>query len=207
MSNEADGGTQSTDCCGQRACCPSCSNDSGRGFVAKKGWWRLAVFALGMVMVVGAIAYSLIVRQTDVAGATSNKGTAPPTATAQGIEDLAWVKGLDARFADHDFIFVIMPDGGVAGGKAVQEVARAVTKIEGDGLRVDTLVLGSSDPEFSITAERLAIQKFPAVLAISAGSSGGGAVVTGEITETKLLQAYLMSCGACVPGSSGGCCP
>jgi len=36
--------------------------------------------------------------------------------------------------------------------------------------------------------------------------TGNGAIINGDITETKLLQAYLTVQQACVPGNSG-CCP
>jgi len=66
------------------------------------------------------------------------------------------------------------------------------------------MTLSSTDPEFQASLDRLAIQKLPAVLLIAA--TGQGDVVKGDITEAKLLQAYLSLQKTCVPGASG-CCP
>ncbi|MCX6007108.1 MAG: hypothetical protein NTZ34_07605, partial [Chloroflexi bacterium] len=72
------------------------------------------------------------------------------------------------------------------------------------GAAVDAMTLSSADPEFQLTIDRLAIQKLPAVLVIAA--TGQGAIIKGDITETKVLQAYLSLQKTCVPGTSG-CCP
>ena len=116
-------------------------------------------------------------------------------------------KNLAAKFTDHDFIFVILPGNDSDSTKTLaNRVAEATAKIEAKGARVETITLSASDPEFSITTERLAITQLPAVLAISI--SGNGAIITGDITEGKLLQTYVVvSQPICAPGSSPGCCP
>ena len=182
----------------------------------QKAGWKIAVFALGVLLVVGAVVYSLIIRQSDAVGAPSNKGLAPSAVAAagvnvpasQGIGDLTWVKKLNSVFTDHDFIFVLLPESdGDLTKKVADQVTMAAAKIEAEGVRVDTLTLNPSNPEFSLTTDRLAITQLPAVLAFSI--SGNGAIIKGEITETKLLQAYLVVSKPplCAPGSSPGCCP
>ena len=87
--------------------------------------------------------------------------------------------------------------------KAVdQTVADAIEKIKVDGIVADVLTLSPQDPEFQVTADRLKISKFPAILLLAA--TGSGAIINGDITETKLLQTYLTLQKTCVPGS--GCC-
>ena len=181
----------------------------------KKAGWKIAVFALGVLLVVGAVVYSVIIRQSDAVGAPSNKGLAPSAVAAagvnvpasQGIGDLTWVKKLNSVFTDHDFIFVLLPESDSDLTKKVaDQVTMAAAKIEAEGVRVDTLTLNPSNPEFSLTTDRLAITQLPAVLAI--GVSGKGAIMTGDITEGKLLQTYVtLSQPVCAPGSSPGCCP
>ena len=87
-------------------------------------------------------------------------------------------------------------------GKADQTVKTSLEKIRQSGGAVEVMTLSSTDPEFQPTLDRLAIQKLPAVLVFAA--TGQGAIVKGDITETKLLQAYLTLQKTCVPGS--GCC-
>jgi hypothetical protein len=175
-------------------------------------WWKKAAFALGVLMVIGAVTYSLAIRPTASAGNPPATGSAPAVANpnssappSNGIAELNWTKNLKTRFVDQDFMFVILPGSSDLTKKIYPEMDRAVAKIKADGVRIDTLTLNSDDPELAITAQRLAITKLPAVIAFN--SMGSGALVNGEITETKLLQAYLQAVKACALGSSSGCCP
>ena len=181
----------------------------------KKQWWKIAIFTLVILLVAGAVTYALTTRSSaassgplsngDVPSLGSNTSQNAPAST--GVGDLNWVKNLPAKLADHDLIFVILPDSDSNSTNTLAtRVAGAAAKIEARGVRVETLTLSTSDPELSITAERLAIAQLPAVIAI--GPSGNGLILTGDITEGKLLQAYLTaSQPVCAPGSSPGCCP
>jgi uncharacterized protein YbjT (DUF2867 family) len=124
-----------------------------------------------------------------------------------GVGDLKWTESLAAKFTDHDFIFVILPENDSNSTETLSKrVSDAAAKIEARGARVETITLSASDPELSITMKRLAIGQLPAVLAI--GISGNGAIITGDITEGKLLQTYvIVSQPVCAPGGSSGCCP
>jgi len=172
-------------------------------------WWKIGLCALGVLMIAGAIIYSLMIRNGAAIGASANTVTAPAAAannaqTSAGIGDLNWTKNLSKNYANSDFIFVILP-GSADSVKAVdQAVTSTIDKIKGDGAVADAFALNPQDPEFQITADRLKISKFPAILLLS--PTGNGAIINGDITETKLLQAYLTVQQACIPGNSG-CCP
>jgi len=175
-------------------------------------WWKKAILALVIIMVIGAVVYSLVIRKADSAASPPNTGSAPAAANpgssaspSSATGELNWVKNLNTRFLDHDFMFVVLPGSDDSTKKMYQEIDRAVAKIKAEGVSIDILALNSDDPESSITAQRLAITKLPAVIALS--RSGSGALVNGDITETKLLQAFLTAAKACPPGSSSGCCP
>ena len=177
-----------------------------------KGWWKKAVFALGILIVIGAVTYSLVIRKADSAGIPPTAGAAPTATNASssnppsnGIGELNWVTDLKTRFADYDFMFVVLAGSNDATKEIYPEIDKAAAKIKADGVRIDTLTLSSDNPELSITAQRLAITKLPAVIAFN--RNGSGALVNGEITETKLLSAFLQAAKACAPGSSSGCCP
>jgi hypothetical protein len=186
--------------------------DSG-GRSQKRQWWKIAVFALGILLIAAAATYALTTRNSaassgplgNVPSIGSNTSQSAPATT--GVGDLKWTQNLAAKFADHDFIFVILPENDSNSTSTLtKRVSDAAAKIEARGVRVETLTLSASDPELSITAGRLAIAQLPAVLAI--GPSGNGVIMTGDITEEKLLQAYLAaSQPVCAPGSSSGCCP
>ena len=205
---------QKTDCCSQKDCCPSPPDNTTQQSPNRKQWWKIAVFALGMLMVVGATAYSLIIRHTSASSVPLDNSGVPQIASSTcsnaastlGIGDLAWVQELNAISTDHDLIFVILPgsDGDLT--KIVADrISDAAVQIEARHTSVGTFTLSASDPEFSITAERLAIAELPAVLALC--TTGNGAIITGDITEGKLLQTYVVvTQPVCVPGGSSGCC-
>ena len=198
---------QKTDCCDQKGCCPSSEDGTKQQPPSKRQWWKIAVFALGMLMVIGAIAYSLIIRHTStstvpqIASATYGKAL-----STLGIGDLLWAQELNTIFSDHDLIFVILPGNDSNSANTLADRMSAATAIiEARHTSVGTFTLSASDPEFSITTLRLAIAELPAVLALSA--SGNGAIITGDITEEKLLQTYVVvTQPVCVPGGSSGCC-
>ena len=172
-------------------------------------WWKIGLCVLGLLMIAGAIVYSLVIRNSANSGVSNNasaKPAAPANAaqTSTGIGDLNWVKDISQKFVNSDFIFVILPGSADSTKTVDQSVADTIDKIRGDGAVADLYTLSPQDPEFQVTTDRLKISKFPTVLLFA--STGNGAIISGNITETKLLQAYLTVQQACVPGNSG-CCP
>lgn len=172
-------------------------------------WWKIGLCALGVLMIAGAIVYSLMIRNNEGSGVSTDASATPTAATkaaqtSTGIGELNWVKDISQKFFNSDFIFVILPGSADATKTLDQTVAGTLEKIRGDGAVADVYTLSPQDPEFQVTADRLKITKFPAILLFA--STGNGAIITGDITETKLLQAYLTVQQACIPGNSG-CCP
>jgi hypothetical protein len=173
-------------------------------------WWKIGLCALGALLIAGAIIYSLMIRNGANSGASANAAATPAAAannaqTSTGIGELNWAKNIGKNYANSDFIFVILP-GNADSTKAVdQTVAGTIEKIKVDGTVADVLTLSPQDPEFQITADRLKISEFPAILLLAA--TGQGAIINGDITETKLLQAYLTIVKTCAPGGNSGCCP
>jgi hypothetical protein len=215
MSEKSSEKTPKIDCCDQKGCCPSPSGDATRQPDRGKKRWKIAVFALGMLMVIGATAYSLITRHTSASPVPLNNIGVPQIASSNcgnalstlGIGDLLWAQELNTIFTDHNLIFVILPGNDTnLNNTLANRISDATAKIEARHTSVGTFTLNASDPEFSVTTERLAITQLPAVLAIS--TTGNGAIITGDITEGKLLQTYVtISQPVCAPGSSSGCCP
>ena len=166
-------------------------------------WWKFGLCALGVLLIAGAIIYALMIRN----GASANTAAKPAAAannaqTSTGIGELNWVKNISKNYANGSFVFVILPGNADSTKVVDQTVAGAIEKIKLDGAVADVLTLSPQDPEFQVTADRLKISKFPAILLLAA--TGSGAIINGDITETKLLQTYLTLQKTCVPGS--GCC-
>lgn len=166
-------------------------------------WWKIGLCALGVLLIAGAIIYALMSRN----GASANAAATPAAASSKaqnstGIGDLNWAKNIPKDYANSNYVFVIL-QGKVDSTNAVEQtVTGAIEKIKADGIQAGVLTLSAQDAEFQITADRLKISKFPAILVLAA--TGSGAIINGDITETKLLQAYLTLQKTCVPGS--GCC-
>lgn len=190
------------------------NNSSSSNKKPKMEWWKIAGFSLGIILIAAAATYTLTTRNSAASSGAVTNGNVPSIGTTtvksapatMGIGDLNWVRNLPAMFIDHDIIFVILPgNDSNSNNTLTNRISDATAKIEARGARVGTSTLSASDPEFLITTERLAIAQLPAVLAI--GKFGNGAIITGAITEGKLLQTYVtLSQPVCAPGSSPGCC-
>jgi hypothetical protein len=104
---------------------------------------------------------------------------------------------------NQDAVFVFIPiKGNDTVNKGITDaIASAEQKLKSNGVRIGLYTLQSSSPEYANIAAQLPP---PGMLVMSKGKGMGG--VSGEITETKLLQAYVASsrAGGCGPSSSCG---
>src|SRR4030042_4345870 len=158
--------TQKVDCCTQKDCCPTTADNTTQQVARKKQLWKIAVFALGMLMIVGATSYSIITRHINASSTPLDNSGIPQIASSTGknvpnilgLGDLAWVQNLSTTFIEHDFIFVILPDSDINSTKTLtNRISDAAAAIEASGARVEIITLSPDDPEFSITMHRLAI--------------------------------------------------
>lgn len=173
-------------------------------------WWKIAVCVLGVLMIAGAVTYTLITRTSASSVAPSiskpaTSATSGNTPALGGTGEMQWVINLNSKWANNDYIFVVFPGSDDLTSKANEVVNSATEKIKESGTAVEVTTLNATDPEFQPTLDRLAIQKLPAVLVFAA--TGQGAIIKGDITETKLLQAYLTLQKTCAPGAGSSCCP
>ena len=187
--------------------------------------WKIAVCILGVLMVAGAVIYSLMMKQSAttaganaansnanaIQSANDEKAVTQSNASTAAIDgEPAWVTSLQSKYKTNNFVFVIIPGNDSLTSEARQTVQSAIIKIRQSGTTVDTISINPKDPDLAVTAERLAIQKLPAVLLYN--STGGNTIIKGEISETKLLEAYLSLSKTCEPGSTcapgkSSCCP
>lgn len=173
-------------------------------------WWKIAICVLGVVMIAGAVTYALITRTsasapTPATGSPATSATTAKAPNAAGTGEMQWVINLNSKWATNDYILVVFPGSDDLTSKVNDVVKSASEKMREAGTAVEVTTLEAADPEFQPTLDRLAIQKLPAVLVFAA--SGQGAIVKGDITETKLLQAYLTLQKTCAPGAGSSCCP
>lgn len=115
----------------------------------------------------------------------------------QFIDSLA---SLNKVAVNQDAVFVFVPAYGndIVSKETIDAIASAEQKLKSSGLNIGLYTLQFSSPsnEYADIASQLTL---PGMLVMSKGRGVGA--VSGEITETKLLQAYVASSRA------GGCCP
>ena len=125
-------------------------------------------------------------------------------------EFIASLASLNKVAINQDAVFVFVPAMGeeTVSKETVDAVASAEQKLKSNGIRIGLYTLQAGSPEYANIAAQLPP---PGMLVMSKGRGMG--TVSGEITEEKLLQAYVASsrAGGCGPSgcgpSSSGCGP
>lgn len=114
-------------------------------------------------------------------------------------EFLDSLSSLNKVAVNQDAVFVFVPAMGeeTVSKETIDAIASAEQKLKSNGIRIGLYTLRfSPSKEYASIAAQLTL---PGMLVISKGRGMGA--VSGEITETKLLQAYVAS------SRTGGCCP
>lgn len=118
-------------------------------------------------------------------------------------DSLDSIRSLNKVAADQDAVFVFIPAKGsdTADRKTVDAIMSAEQKLKSNGVSIGLYTLQSGSPEYANIAAQLTL---PGMLVMSKGRGMG--TVSSEITETKILQAYVASsrAGGCGPSSSCG---
>lgn len=130
----------------------------------------------------------------------------PPTSEATlAIREIAAISDLNTLAMDTDAVFVYLPGkeetDGTAPTAAIQSATQTIESKAGQ--KVGVFALKVDAPEYAVLAEQGAV---PGVLAMVKGR--GMSAVSGEITEAKLVQAFVgasSSGGGC--GGATGCGP
>ena len=119
---------------------------------------------------------------------------------------LASLSFLNKVAVDQDAVFVFVPaQGDETVSKATMDaIASAQQKLKSSNVRIGLYTLLPIAPEYAGIASQMTV---PGILVMSKGKGMGA--VSGGITETKLLQAYVASsqAGGCGPSGCGpsGC--
>jgi len=148
-------------------------------------------------------------RQSAMRGNRPNRIKRPPSESSTGGkkmgDNLESLNALNEVAMDHDAVFIYIPGRGteLASSKTNAAVSAAQKTLKSNKISLGLFTLPTSSPDYTSLAAQV---KAPAVLIASKGK--GMAAVSGEVTELKLLQAFVScsSAGGCGP-SSGGCGP
>jgi hypothetical protein len=217
-------------CCDGGSCCPSGSTGGSQR-------WKTAVFIL-VVITAGAVLANSLVRkfhadadqskkvfssiQMDsccLAPVQSSAETAVSPVAVEAKEqdltveealtlwktELASLSSLNQVASGADAVFVLLGSQSQQNNKGIaREMESALAKIKANGTRVSTFWLQDSAPEYANLATQMT---FPCVMAMVKG--GGMSVVSDQISEAKLVQAFVTasrpssSCGPAGCGPAG----
>ena len=145
------------------------------------------------------------------AATAGTQAPASPVAavTATGIrvgESIASLSDLNKVAAAHDAVFVYLPaQDGASGNSPEASMKSAASRINAQGHKVGLFTLETGSRDYAQLTAQMSV---PGVLALVKGR--GMSAVSGEITETKLIQGFIAAgSAACGPGGCGptGCCP
>ncbi len=184
-SRAGDNLDMSKSCCtpmsGQADCCTS-------GSASSKSV-KTAVFLAVILLACLVAGHSLLTRGNRTANATS-------------------LVLSDSQAADNEAVFVLLTDeSGDVAQEALQQMEQATEKITAKGISIATIRIDSQSDNNTPLTRELSIGSFPSVVVLVRGR--GSSVVSGQITEVKLLEAFLEANtpGSCCPANSPSCCP
>lgn len=149
---------------------------------------------------------SLAASQTPAGGsgvATSSAVAARAAETSVGTTIGAFAE-LNTAAAKPDAVFVFLPGKEGSGTKAPSAPMKSAARaIEARGMKCALFTLKPGSPDYDQIAAQMAV---PGVLALVKGR--GMSAVSGDITESKLLQGFVAASSAgCGPSAGAGCCP
>lgn len=201
------------------ACGPGC-NCQGPATAGKTRWviGAIVLIAAGVLVVRGmvksgktqaaAAGYASPVAIENTANqsvaATNSSVAAPASETSVGTTIGAFAE-LNTVAANTDAVFIFLPGKESAAGNAASApMKKAAQTMESKGVKCGLFTLKAGSTDYQQIAAQMAV---PGVLAVVKGR--GMSAVSGEITESKLLQGYVSasSAGGCGPSAGSACCP
>jgi len=119
--------------------------------------------------------------------------------------ELDSLASLNKLATDTDAVFVLLATQDEQGNEAVtRSIEAAAKKIQADGIRLSAFRLKKDAPNYVRLSKQVSL---PCVIAMV--KSRGARVVSGDVTETKLIQAYVAASrgSGCCGGGSKTCGP
>ena len=187
---------ESQPCCGPTSGQSDCCSSSSEGNKSL----NTVVFVVVILVAFAVAAHSLITRGNRTA---NNSSQMDPIRA-----DLASLTLFNSEAAGHEAVFLLLSDeSGKPAEKVLKQMEQAASKITAKGTSIGTFTIDSKSDDYAMLTENLSINSFPSVVTVV--RSCGYSVVSGQITETKLLEAFFEASTAspCCPGCDPSCCP
>ena len=196
---------QNAPCCG-----PGC--DCGKP--AGNSKLKVAVCLLVVVAVCGILLFKTTSARQNTPGLGISGFSSPLATTAPGAaannpgqrtgigESLPSIDALNTVAANLDSVFLLIPnkDNAPASKETGSAVAAVERTLKSKGIRTGIFTLQTGSPDYPDVAARMSA---PGIVVLTKGRGMG--IVSGRISESNLMQAYVASTrkGGCCP--SGGC--
>ncbi|MHC4595793.1 MAG: hypothetical protein ACYS9C_03640 [Planctomycetota bacterium] len=227
MDENEDKGKQAESGCDSSA--PDCGVDCCSPSAGGGKSWKTVVFVVVILLAGAVAAHSLLTGNgettdisqegasfstTGLSGETESSTECPATSeqlsetvavscgvTLDSIESLG--KSVDESRAN--VVFVFLPGENDELNQAISaQIEAAMNMLSAKGKQMAVFTLQRDSAGYDQMIEQFSVESLPSV--IVAGKGCGAATISGEITETKLLRAFVVastpiSCGP------GGCCP
>jgi hypothetical protein len=211
-------------------CCPSTSDGGDCCTLGGGKNWKMVIFIFVVVAAGAVLAHSLIgksnsaIDQTQPLFATIPPESNPHTPSlpddtikkelSDKAETTLWGQELDSLAslskvaADTDAVFVLLAADSRQGDQTITSQIEAAAKtLQSNGIRISAFTLKKDSLDYTQLAKQ---SSTPCVLAMVKGRGMSG--VSGEITDTKLVQAFVTASrpvSGCGPSGCGpsGCSP
>jgi len=198
---------------------PVCGPECGCGKPAGNKKLKVAVCLAVIVAVCGILLYKTTNARPTATGTGKAGFSTPAAAVDPGVAanssgqpagigtSLPSLSALNTVAANLDSVFVIVPgkDNAPATGETVAALAAAERTLHAKGIRIEVYTLQTGSPDYPDLAARVPA---PGIAVLTKGRGAG--FVSGGISETNLMQAYVASTrgGSCCPsGGAGGAAP
>jgi MYXO-CTERM domain-containing protein len=138
-------------------------------------------------------------------GSAANSAVATPGADTSVGACIGALAELDTVAASSDAVFIFLSGKDGTSGKPPSTTMKGAARmIEAQGKKIALFTLQPGSRDYDQIAAQMPV---PGVLTIVKGR--GMSAVSGEITETKLVQGFVAasSAGGCGPSAGAGCCP
>lgn len=189
---------------------PVCGPGCGCGKPVGNGTKKIAVCLAALVAVFGILLYKMTNSRQNAAGIRGTGFSTPPAAAAPSVAvnssgrqaeiatPLASISALNTVAAELDSVFVIVPgkDNAPATPETVAALTTAERILRAKGIRIGVYRLQTGSPNYPDLA---AMVSAPGIAVLTKGRGVG--IVSGGISESNLMQAYVAST------RRGGCCP
>jgi len=183
---------------------PSCGAECACHTAASPSRIRWIIGAV-ILVVVAVLAVRAVTKSNGAPVSASTDGftnnltaNQTPWLLAQVGNEINSFSDLNNAAADTNAVFIFLPDKNSPGQPPTAQMQGAIKTLGAKGIKVGLFTLRTDSPDYTPISAQMPV---PGVIVAVKG--GRMSAVSGDITETKLIQAFVAAsnAGGCAPGS------